>query len=509
MNSLEIYLKFCNIFNNRSFPRIRYRELEDRYVEIYRNIYKINEDNINKASFAVLFASFFMILSMSLYFLTFINIFYLLFLAFLISIIVSYQFNNVIFKKVKKDESIINALLYLVKINFSLILKSLRKNSDYCVKFIELIKDYNLPISERFKSVLCNIHEGSTPEAEILNITTPSNDFNIFLRSLLIDNFFYNYSFDDFNEKSSEKNFKIFLRDIESKISILFFIGLFFPISLCFLIIFQIIDVILLLFFIPLFLMLLNYLFKKLIRTDILLLGLLKDYSKLEIKKFDEFLQILQKFALLLKNNLSPEKAFVMAYSQSKKYLKLLDKLIQTQVSNLLNLAYPFNKIIKILKSELKSERYKIILDTIEKMIENNAYYSSEKVMDIINTILKHRRLEEKLGIIIKGEKFKVLLFLLLLPLIIGAIGGMFPLIYRMTNYGYDSNNSSNLDYINLINFFDLFIIFMTLLICNTITSYYFLKVVNYERNYFIIFISDMVFIFSFIISFNNILLFL
>ena len=506
MNSLEIYIKFCNVFDNRSFPRIKYRELEDRYIEIYRNKYKINEDNINKASFAVLSASFFMILLLSLYFITFINIFYLLFLAFLISIIISYQFNNIIFKKVKKEESIINALLYLVKINFSLILKSLQKNSDYCIKFIELIKDYNFPISERFKKMLYDIHNGSTPEAEILNITTPSNDFNIFLRNLLIDNFFYNYSFDDFNEKSSEKNFKIFLRDIESKISILFFIGLFFPISLCFLIIFQIIDIRFLLFFIPLFLILLNYLFKKLIRTDILLLGLLKDYSKLEIKKFDEFLQLLQKFALLLKNNLSPEKAFVMAYSQNKKYLKLLDKLIQTQVSNLVNLSYPFNKVIKNLKVELKSERYNIILDTIEKMIENNAYYSSEKVMDIINTILKHRRLEEKLGIIIKGEKFKVLLFLLLLPLIIGAIGGMFPLIYLMTNYGY---NSSNSNYINLINFFDLFIIFLTLLICNTITSYYFLKVVNYEKNYFIIFISNMLFILSFFISFNNILLIL
>jgi len=506
MNSLEIYLKFCNVFDNRSFPRIKYRELEDRYIEIYRNKYNINEDNINKASFAVLSVSFFMILLLSLYFITFINIFYLLFLAFLISIIISYQFNNIIFKKVKKQESIINALLYLIKINFSLILKSLRKNSDYCLNFIELIKDYNFPISERFKKVLCNIHNGSTPEAEILNITTPSNDFNIFLRNLLIDNFFYNYSFDDFNEKSSEKNFKIFLRDIESKISILFFIGLFFPISLCFLIIFQIIDIRFLLFFIPLFLILLNYLFKKLIRTDILLLGLLKDYSKLEIKKFDEFLQLLQKFALLLKNNLSPEKAFVMAYSQNKKYLKLLDKLIQTQVSNLLNLSYPFNKVIKILKAELKSERYNIILDTIEKMIENNAYYSSEKVMDIINTILKHRRLEEKLGIIIKGEKFKVLLFLLLLPLIIGAIGGMFPLMYMMTNYGY---NSSNSNYINLINFFDLFIIFLTLLICNTITSHYFLKVVNYEKNYFIIFISNMLFILSFFISFNNILVIL
>ena len=507
MNSLEIYLKFCNFFDNKSFPRIRFKEIEDRYIEIYRNKYNLKEENINKASFAVLIASFLIIFSWLLYLFAFANIFYLLIVALLISTIVSYRFNYVIFKKVKKDESIINALLYLIKINFSLVLKSLQKNSDYCLNFIELIKDYKLPISEQFKMVLCNIHEGSTPEAEIKNIATPSKDFNIFLRSLLIDNFFYNYNFDDFNEKSSEKNFKIFLRDIESKISILFFIGLFFPIGLCFLILFKIIDIILLLFFIPLFLMLLKYLFKKLIRTDILLIGLLKDYSKLEIRKFDEFLHILQKFALFLKNNLSPEKAFVMAYSQNKKYLKLLDKLIQTHVSNLLNLSYPFKKVLNLLKSELKSERYIIILDTIERMIENNAYYSSEKVLDIINTSLKHRRLEEKLGIIIQGEKFKVLLFLLLLPLIIGAIGGMFPLVYLITNYTYSSSISSNMDYLNLINYIDLFIIFLTLLICNTITSYYFLKVVNYENNYFIIIISDILFVLSFFLSLNNILL--
>ncbi len=507
MNGFEIYLKFCNVFDNKSFPRIKFKEPDERYLEIYRITYKTNEDNINKASFAIFSISFFLIFTLSLYFLAFTNILYLLLTSFLISVIISYQFNIIILKKIKKNESIINALLYLVKINFSLIIKSLQKNSDYCINFIKLIHNYNLPISEYFKVIFCKIHEGNTPEELLLNITTPSNDFNNFLRSLLINNFFYNYNFDDFSEKSSEKNFKIFLRDIESKISILFFIGLFFPISLCFLIIFQIIDVVILIFFIPFFLLLLNYLFKKLIKTDILLIGLLKDYSKIEIKKFDEFLQFLQKFALLLKNNLSPEKAFVMAYSQNKNYLKLLNELIRKQVSNLLNLSYPFNKIINLLKHELKSERYNLILDTIERMIEDNANYSSGKVLDIINTILKHRKLEEKLGIIIKGEKFKILLFLFLLPLIIGAIGGMFPLIIIMTNNTDVSNNFSYNDYISIINLFDLIIIFLTLLICNTITSYYFLKVVNYERNYTIIIISNIIFILSFFISFNNILL--
>jgi len=498
MNGLEIYLKFCNVFENKHFPRVKFKELEERFLKIYKTVYNINDDCINKASFAILSISFFIVFSLSFYFLAFISFFYLLFISLLVSLIISYHFNTFLLKKIKKEESIINALLYLIKINFSLVLKSLQNDSDYCIKFIRLIKDYKSPISEYFKIIMCNIHEGNTPENELSNITTSSNDFNDFLRNLLLNKFIYNYNFDDFSEKSSEKNFKIFLRDIESKISILFFIGLFFPIGLCFLIIFQIIDTLILIIFIPIFFFLLTYLFKKLIRTDVLLIGLLKDYSRSEIKKFDEFLQFLQSFALLLKNNLSPEKSFIMAYSENKHYLKLLDELIRKEVANLLNLLYPFDKIINLLKFNLNSERYNIILDTIESMINDNAYYSSEKVIDIINTISKHRRLEEKLGIIIKGEKFKILLFLILLPLIIGAIGGMFPLMVIMTDY---SDSSSN-----LINLFDLIIIFLVLLTCNTITAHYFLKVVSYEKNYFIIIFSDVIFILSFFISFNNIM---
>lgn len=504
MNGFKIYLKFCNVFENKPFPKIKFKELEERFLKIYKTVYNINNESINKASFAILFISFSIIFSLSFYFLAFIGFFYLLGFSLLVSLIISYRFNTFLLKKIKKEESIINALLYLIKINFSLVVKSLQKNSDYCMKFIRLIKDYKLPISEYFKTIICNIHEGNTPEHELLNITTSSSDFNDFLRNLLLNKFFYNYNFDEFSEKSSEKSFKIFLRDIESKISILFFIGLFFPISLCFLIIFQIIDFLVLIFFVPFFLFLLNYLFKKLIRTDILLIGLLKDYSRKEIKKFDEFLQFLQSFALFLKNNLSPEKSFIMAYSQNKNYLKLLDELIRKEVANLLNLSYSFDKIINLLKFELKSERYNIILETIESMINDNAYHSSEKVLDIINTISKHRRLEEKLGIIIKGEKFKILLFLILLPLIIGAIGGMFPLMVIMTNY----SDTSTTSHIILINFFDLIIIFLVLLTCNTITSFYFLKVISYEKNYIIIIFSDIIFIISFFISFNNIMSF-
>ena len=193
----------------------------------------------------------------------------------------SYE-RQLIYKEIKKDENMINALLYLIKIDFSLISKTFSENSDYTLIFIDLIKNYSLPISESFKIILRKIHEGEIPEEELLKITTPSEDFNKYLKNLLLNNFKYKYDYNKLEETNSERNFRIILRDIESKISIIFFIGLFFPIGLCFLILFHQIDYITMILFIPFFLIFINFLFKKFIKIDIMLIGLLNEYSYIQ-----------------------------------------------------------------------------------------------------------------------------------------------------------------------------------------------------------------------------------
>ena len=135
-------------------------------------------------------------------------------------------------------------------------------------------------------------------------------------------------------------------------------------------------------------------------------------------------------------------------------------------------------------------------------MIDENAYYSSDKVFEILDIISKHRRLEKKLGIIIKGEKFKVFLFLFLLPIIIGAIGGLFPLVVMLTNS--EDINFNNYSYTNYGNIIEVSIIFITLLLSNLITSYYFLKVIHYEKKNFIIFLSCAIYTLVFFITFMN-----
>ena len=504
MNITKRYVNFCSFFHDYSLPTLKFKELDENYKDIYQNVYHIDEHDVNKATFFIFLLVFFISMFISFLFIS-VNFLIMIFYSIMLSLIISYNFNLNLYKKIKKDENTINALLYLIKINFSLLSKTFNENSDYALIFIDLIKNYNLPVSERFKIILRKIHEGEIPEEEIYRITTPSEDFNNYLKNLLINNFTYSHDNNAIEETNSERNFRIILRDIESKISIIFFIGLFFPIGLCFLILFHQIDLIIMILFIPFFLIFLNYLYQKFIKIDIMLIGLLNEYSNKERKKFDEFLLFLKSFAINLKTNISPEKAFINSYSHNKNFFNQLKNPINHQIAHLLSFSGSFSHILKFLKFELNSLRYNLILNTIERMIDENAYYSSDKVFEILDIISKHRRLEKKLGIIIKGEKFKVFTFLFLLPIIIGAIGGLFPLVVILTNN--DDIRANNFSYISSINLIEVSIIYLTLLFSNLITSYYFLKVIHYEKKYFIVFLSCTTYTLVFFLTFMNLIM--
>ncbi|MFX0141952.1 MAG: hypothetical protein ACFFDN_50410, partial [Candidatus Hodarchaeota archaeon] len=323
MKNLENYLHFCRKFHNFNLPKLKFKVLNERYNYLYRKLYNIDEDDINKASFIICLFSFSISVILSIALLDF-SIPLILLYSVIFSLFLSYRFNLIPYHEINKIESAINALLYLIKIDFSLIQKTLSSNSDYCINFIKLINDYNLPFLSNFKKILRRIHEGYIPEDELIKIVTPSEDFNQYIRNLLVNNFDNNNVINDYKENTLEKKFKIYLRNIQSKISILFFIGMFFPIGLCFLILFQLLDLIILIFVIPFFLYFLHILFRKLIKKNSYLIGVLSEYSSLEKKRFNEFLLFLKGFAINLKYNLSPERAFLRSYKQNKNIFELL-----------------------------------------------------------------------------------------------------------------------------------------------------------------------------------------
>lgn len=508
MLDIQSYIKFCRRFHNYKIPKVKFKEINERYKLIYRRDFKIEEEDINKATFIVFLISFSIIFLNTIILLK-LNFMISISVSFFLALIFSYIFSLKLYKILHKKEMKLSALLYIIKIYFSLLQKSLPLNSDYALIFIRLIKDYKLSISKTFKLITKKIQEGENPEEELINVVTPSQDFNNYLNELLIKNF-ENITISNENyENSIEKQFKIYLRQIETRISIVFFVGLFFPLGLSFLVLFQRINSYFLFLFIAFFFLLQRFLYRKFLRSDIFLLGLLNDYTKKEKRKFDEFISFLKSFAINLKKNISPEKAFLYSYSYNRNQLKQIRLPIQNQINNLLNFSYSFNEVLDQLKLELNSFRYNIIVEMIKKLIIKNAFESSEKIIDILNIISKHKKLERKLEIIVKGEKFKVLVFLFLLPIIMGAIGGMFPLfVLIIENVDFDIN----IDNQNLLNFMingEIIILFISLLISVLISSNYFLKIIKYERRHLLVVLSIITYILIFFTSSFNMINFL
>ncbi len=508
MRNLKNYINFCKKFHNSHLPKLKFKDLNERYSQLYRNLYEIDKDDVNRASFVVFIISVTISSLLSIMIIN-LNILIILLYSILFSFFFSYKFNLIIFQDINKKEVEINAMLYLIKIDFSLVKKTLRSNSDFYLSFIMLIKEYNLPILNQFKKILVNIHEGEIPEKELMSILTPSRDFDLYLNNLLIKNFDEFNSLNKLTETTLEKNFKIYLKEIQSKISIIFFIGVFFPIGLCFLILFQLVNIFSLIVLIPLFLLILNFLCRKFIKKNSYMIGVLNEHSGPEKKKFDDFLLFLNSFAVNLKNNLSPEKAFLKSYSQNKNLFMVLDRTFKNQLSRLLNFNCSFFDMIQFLKLELNSIRYSVILDLIEKFVSSNPYYSTEKIFEILNILRTHQKLENKLEVIIKGEKFKIFFFIFLLPILIGAISGMFPFFNLITR---DINIISPvflINYSNLMNFYYTILIFIVFTSSISITSNYFLEVIKYRKKFLIIIISNLIFILTFLSSFINVLNFI
>ncbi|MHA2394300.1 MAG: hypothetical protein ACXAEX_20375 [Promethearchaeota archaeon] len=503
MKNIKNYVAFCKRFHDYNLPKLRLKRLDERYRALYRKLFNINENDINKASFMVFLLFTFISIVFSMIF-TSINFLIIILYSLILSLLISYKFSLILYSEITKKESLINSILYLIKIDFSLIQKTSKENSDGCLNFIELIKEYEIPISYRFKTIFRSILEGKPPEKELYKLVTPSNDFDNYIKILLINNF-NKIIFSDFDENSLEKEFKIYLKQVQSKISILFFVGLFVPIGLCFLILFQLINVFLLIFFVPIFIILLNLIFRKFVRNQSYLIGLIDNFSSLERKKFKEFLIFLRSFANNLKSYISPETAFLKSFVQNKELITLLRELLTSLTTHLLNFSMSFSEILRMLKSELNALRYSIILDAINKSIDKNSYLTSKMIADIVNVINKHQKLESKLEVILKGEKFKIFFFIFLLPIITGAIAGFFPFFTLIIQNIELIGSNINFFFNNPMNLYNIFFIVLVLLTCISITNSYFLKVACIGRRFPIIIGSIIIFILTFLVSYINI----
>lgn len=498
MRLLESYLSFCKRFERIKFPNLKLKIIPEHYLNYIKEKLNIQPKAINKATFFIFSFSFTLsLLIMNLF--TSFNLLFLISTPFFISISVSYVFFKIPYKSIQKSEKIINSNLYLLKLNFSLVQESTSDSIDMVFKFIELMIKQDSTISHSFNLIMNGVLNGHNPDLLLSRLNTPSKDFNDYLKLLNLTNYRFIPEREKLNEISTEDNFKVYLKEIESKISVFFFIGLFFPIGLCIFTIFYKIDLFYFILTMPLFLIIMRFLFKKFIVFDNFLLGILDDSNSEEHALFDDFLIYLKSFSLYLENNHSPEYALLLAYEKEKKNIVKLSKIIKPHISELIQLKHTIGDYFKKISFHFNSKSYSLILMTIKEMLEKDAYETSMKIDDIIDIIFRHRKLEKKMNILLKSKKFSVIIFIFLLPLITGGICGMFPYFLLID---LSSFSSESLFLIKELDFFIIIVLFVILLVNNSISCYYFSKIVRITQKSIIIILSNLLLLISYMSSF-------
>lgn len=503
MRFLDFYISLCRNFKKVKFPHLKLKEIDNTYKEIFKIKFDISKADIDKASFLILTLSIILIINF-LYFIIRLNALFCLLFSFLISVFISYRFNIYLYKKFLNIGKQLSSYLYLIKIDFSLIQISKHPNEDMILQFIKLIINYNLPIKDDFKNILSRIHSGNNPEKELKRYLSPSVDFNEYLNNLIINNSKL-YTNTDYGN-TLEENFKIYLRELSTKISLIFFIGIFYPIGLCFFFIFIPFNKLLILFTLPFFFFILNYLFRNFIQIDHYFMGIIKINSIYERKKFYEFIDLIKRFSFYIDKNISPEKAFIITFFEKKNQNQILRSIISSDVFLFLNGSIIFEDLMNSIRKKFESYRYNIIFSSLVKMLKEDSKNTSKKIREILGVLNNHIKLGKKINTIIKGERIKVYLFCFLLPIILGTLGSLLSVLPFITNNLLNFQNINEITILDInIIYFDLCLFFIINSISTFISTYYFLATVSLKNKSYILIFVEILLILTFLISVFNV----
>ena len=156
----------------------------------------------------------------------------------------------------------VESMLYLLKMDVDLIARVNLSFEDPLIKLIDLFH-YSYPeLSNSLSEIKKSIRRGVDIEDSLQNIESPSQKIRDFFSHMVM--YISDPRYFQFNQSSSmEMEYQTFSKGLETRLNILFFIGVFFPLGLGFMMILGKIDVLTLLLSVPFFGFILYYAKKK------------------------------------------------------------------------------------------------------------------------------------------------------------------------------------------------------------------------------------------------------
>ena len=173
-----------------------------------------------------------------------------------------------------------------------------------------------------------------------------------------------------FNQSSSmEMEYQTFSKGLETRLNILFFIGVFFPLGLGFMMILGKIDVLTLLLSVPFFGFILYYAKKKIMSSNISLIGSTNDISQAEKDEFKKVLEFYRSLSFNLAR-FPPETAIIVT---SESLAFPLSPGYNDMISSIKKYTMDYDKFFKSLTNDLSNTRSKILLQNLPVLINQNS----------------------------------------------------------------------------------------------------------------------------------------
>lgn len=482
---------------SKKFPRNERLEIIFQNFVYRKLIYTDFNVHISQISQSCIFLS--MIISLS--FIIYTNIIALSPFFMIFAVIIFFFFYQTLFDSFKryylKKNQQIELIMPIIRNFIELYTSFLPEDYDFCTSFINLMCEIPSLLKNEFIQIRKRVQFGDNPEKLLFRYKTSSKKFRDFIDLLLLTNFKPNFK----NLKSIESiedKFEQHTKSVENRISIIFFLGLFFPIGISFVVILQILSGFATFFLIPLHFLLLKYITKTLLNDSNLLLGTSNSMNIDEKLEYRDLLEFFHIFSINLMN-FNPEQAIFNSYERSPIRLKMKIKSIVNKLRTYkLSLEFFFIKFA----STIENKKGKFLCQSILKMIINNSYYTSDQLLKIITVFKRHQKLERDRANIVKAEMIKVKIFNWILPIITGSLCAVFFTIIKLFSEFDWQLQIINLPFLRTVTpIYEAISFVFTQLVMILITNYYFIKIVRKRVNISSFIIVTLIFILTFLFS--------
>ena len=389
----------------------------------------------------------------------------------------------------------LDSLLYFIKMDIDLVLKLNVSHEDPLLNFIDLIDESYADLVGPMQDLKKRIRKGEDIEETLSRIHFPSKKMHDFFSNLIYyisDSRYLQLNQTDENELA----YQTFSKGLETRLSIMFFIGIFFPLGLGFLMVLGQIDILTLILSIPFFSLILSIIKKKLLNDNLILVGSSIHSSNAEIEEYNLILAFYRQLSFNLKIY-PPEKAILFTYEAISKNIT---KNYSDIVAKLNKYSIDYHFFFKMLTNELKSIRSKLLIQNLPVLLDYNSENVSETMLNILKIVEKHLALQNERLTIYNAEKIKASLFSYLLPIILGFLSTVFWFFAKLS-IGFQGSNSI-FPLFNEISLVQLIMYIISQIIMIIQVNSVFSEIFNRNHRKFLIIISELIYLFTFTITY-------